>query len=84
MKRKIMILTAAILMAAGTAFGQVILTEEDPNHNRAEGDQTNFGVMVPAEGWDVDQWKYAPLDGGMLLLAGLGAAYLVGKRKKND
>lgn len=38
--------------------------------------------MVLSEGVNYDQWKYAPLDGGVLLLAGLGAAYLMGKRKK--
>lgn len=71
-----------MLMAVGTTFGQIIITEEDPNHNRAEQNTSNIGVMVLSEGVDYDQWKYAPLDGGILLLAGLGAAYLAGKRKK--
>ena len=82
MKRRIMSLMAVLLMAAGTAFGQIIITEEDANHNRAEQNTSNIGVMVLSEGVDYDQWKYAPLDGGVLLLAGLGAAYLIGKRKK--
>ena len=77
-----MSLMAVLLMAAGTAFGQIIITEEDANHNRAEQNTSNIGVMVLSEGVDYDQWKYAPLDGGVLLLAGLGAAYLIGKRKK--
>ena len=77
-----MSLMAVLLMAVGTAFGQIIVTEEDANHNRAEQNTSNIGVMVLSEGVDYDQWKYAPLDGGMLLLAGLGAAYLVSKRKK--
>lgn len=38
--------------------------------------------MVPAQGWDVDQWKYTPLDGGWLLLSGIGVAYLLRKRRK--
>ncbi len=82
MKRKVISLMAVLLMAVGTAFGQVIITDEDVNHNRAEQNQSNIGVMVLSEGVNYDQWKYAPLDGGVLLLAGLGAAYLVGKRKK--
>ncbi|MBR4391355.1 MAG: hypothetical protein IKT08_04540 [Bacteroidales bacterium] len=82
MKRRLISLTAAMLMAVGTTFGQIIITEEDPNHNRAEQNTSNIGVMVLSEGVDYDQWKYAPLDGGILLLAGLGAAYLAGKRKK--
>lgn len=73
---------AAMLMAVGTAFGQVIITDEDVNHNRAEQNTSNIGVMVLSEGVNMDQWKNAPLGSGILLLAGLGAAYLVGKRKK--
>ena len=69
-------------MMVAPVFGQIIITEEDPNHNRAEQNTSNIGVMVLSEGVNYDQWKYATLDGGMLLLAGLGAAYLVGKRKK--
>ena len=82
MKRKIIRLIAAMVMLAGTAFGQIIYTDEDYNHNRATGNTSDIGVMVPMQNADIDQWKYVPLDGGMFLLAGLGAAYLIGKRKK--
>lgn len=82
MKRKMISLMVAI-MFVGTAFGQIIVTNEDYNHNRSTENPTTFGVMVPMQGQNVDQWKIAPLDGGLLLLAGFGAAYLVGKRKKN-
>lgn len=84
MKRKMISLMAVLLMFAGTAFGQIIYTNEDHNHNRAGEDASNFGVMIPMQNVDYDQWKVTPLDGGFLLLAGLGAAYLVHKRKKND
>ena len=69
-------------MTVMPVIGQVIITDEDVNHNRAEQNTSNIGVMVLQEGVNYDQWKYSPLDGGVLLLAGLGAAYLVGKRKK--
>lgn len=82
MKKRIVILATTLLMAVAPVFGQIIITEEDPNHNRAEQNTSNIGVMVLSEGVNYDQWKYAPLDGGVLLLAGLGAAYLIGKRKK--
>ncbi len=82
MKKRIIILATAIMMAVAPAFGQIIITEEDANHNRAEQNNSNIGVMVLQEGVNYDQWKYAPLDGGVLLLAGLGVAYLMGKRKK--
>ena len=81
MKKRIVILATAIVMTVSSAFGQIIITEEDANHNRAEQNNSNIGVMVLSEGANYDQWKYAPLDGGVLLLAGLGAVYLLGKRK---
>lgn len=82
MKKRIIILATAIMMTVAPVFGQIIITEDDANHNRAEQNNSNIGVMVLQEGVNYDQWKYAPLDGGVLLLAGLGAAYLMGKRKK--
>jgi hypothetical protein len=82
MKKKMLTLMTVLMMAAGSAFAQVIITDEDVNHNRATRDAEEFGVMVPMQKFDGDQWKVAPLGNGILLLAGLGAAYLVKKRKK--
>ena len=82
MKKKMLTLMTVLMMAAGSAFAQVIITDEDVNHNRAEKNAQSVGVMVPMENVDWDQWKVAPLGNGILLLAGLGAAYLVKKRKK--
>ena len=81
MKKKMLSLVAALLLAVGPAIGQIIIQEGDANHNRAY-DQNAVSVMVPGEQMDVDQWKNAPLGNGVLLLAGLGAAYLIGKRRK--
>jgi hypothetical protein len=82
MKKKMLSLVAAVLLAVGPAIGQIIIQEGDANHNRAY-DQNAVSVMVPGELMDVDQWKHAPLGNGMLLLAGLGAAYALSKRKKD-
>ncbi len=82
MKKKVIAITAALFLSAGAAFSQVILTDEDFNHNRAQKDAQEFGVMVPGQNLNMDQWKLAPLGNGMLLLAGLGAAYLARKRRK--
>ena len=82
MKKKMLTLMTVLMMVAGSAFAQVIITDEDVNHNRATRDAEEFGVMVPMQKFDGDQWKVAPLGNGILLLAGLGAAYLVKKRKK--
>lgn len=83
MKKRILTLTAALLMAASPAISQVIITEGDIDHNRAEQAASEVTVMVPGQGWSLDQWKVAPLGEGVLLLAGLGMAYLIGKRKKD-
>ena len=50
MKRKVISLMAVVLMAAGSAFGQIIITDDDVNHNRAEQNTSNIGVMVLSEG----------------------------------
>lgn len=81
MKKRMLTLMTVLLMAVGSAFAQVIITDEDVNHNRTEADPNDFGVMVPMQNANMDQWKQAPLGSGILLLAGLGAAYLVKKRK---
>ena len=82
MKKKLIAIVAVLLMTVGSAFSQVIITDEDVNHNRNEVSPNEFGVMVPGQGYAMDQYKYTPLDGGLLLLAGLGAAYLLRKRKE--
>ena len=83
MKNKLIAIVAVLLMTVGTAFSQVILTDEDFNHNRANTDP-EFGVMVPMQNVNMDQWKQAPLGSGVLLLAGLGAAYVLRKRKQEE
>ena len=83
MKKKVIAIVAALFLTVGSAFSQVILTDEDVNHNRAQGTTPeNFGVMVAGQGLDIDQYKYTPLGSGVLLLAGLGAAYLIKKKRQ--
>ncbi len=82
MKKRMLSLVAALMLAVGPAIGQVIITEGDYNHNRGEQSAEEVSVMVPGQGMNTDQWKIAPLGNGVLLLAGLGAAYLLRKHKK--
>lgn len=82
MKKRLIILMLALFTAVGCSFAQIIYTDEDPSHIRAES-SGNFGVMVPMQGVSMDQWKFTPLGNGMLLLAGLGVGYLFRKRKEN-
>lgn len=68
-------------------FGQMILTEEDAGLNsRAGSSSADLGVMVPIQNSNLDQFteEYVPLANGLLLLAGLGGAYLLKKRKTEN
>ena len=78
-------MVTVLFMAVMPAMSQVFLTEEEMwESSRAEVDAEYIGNMVPMEDVVIDQWKHVPLGNGLLLLAGMGAAYLLGKRKKND
>ena len=81
MKKKLIILVAAMLLAIGPAVGQIIIQDGDESHHREGQTAEEVTVMVPSQGLFIDQWKIAPLGGGLLLLVGLGAAYLIGKRR---
>ena len=70
-------------MMAVPAMAQVFLDDEDLN-NRA-GSSEVPGAIIPEQDVTYDQFQpYVPVGEGILLLAGLAGAYLVGKRKKED
>lgn len=78
---KIKLLTAVtILFVAFPVKAQVFILDDE-----FEGTQRNpsvdFGLIVPYEGGDADQ--FVPLGEGVLVLATLGGAYLLKKRKKD-
>ena len=84
MKKKSIAIIVILFLAIQSAVGQIILTEEDVGINqRLSGDANTFGVMVPLQNSNLDQWKenHIPLGNGLLLLAGFGGAYLIRKRK---
>lgn len=85
MRKRTCVIVAVFLMAVQSVMGQIIYTQEDVGTNlRANGDPENFGVMVPLQNSNLDQYQeeYVPLSDGLLLLAGLGGAYLLKKKKK--
>ena len=83
MKKSIIIIIVAMLIGAfAPVKGQIIYTEEDAGINLRTQSNAPMGVMVPLQDVNYDQWKIAPLGNGALLLAGLGGAYLLGKRSK--
>ena len=80
MKKLIMTIAIATMLAV-PAMAQVFLDDEAVNDNRA-GRAEGPGAYGPEQNVTPDQ--YAPVGGGVLLLAGLAGAYLVGKRKKEE
>lgn len=85
MRKRTIIFVSIILMAIQTAMGQIIYTQEDQGTHLREGGSTpDFNVMVPLQNVNMDQFKTSsiPLSDGVLLLVGLGGAYLL-KKKRN-
>ena len=85
MNKRLIIILFAIILSVGSAFGQIIYTDEDEGlHPRSGSSSNELGVMVPMQNSNLDQWKeeYVPLTDGLLLLVGLGGAYLIKKRNK--
>lgn len=85
MKKSIVIIIIALLIGCFKPLSaQIIYTQEDAGINpRAQVNSDAIGVMVPMQNSNMDQWKQAPVGNGLLLLAGMGGAYLLSKRKKN-
>lgn len=82
MKKLIIAITTILTLATAPAMAQVFLDEGDDFDNRTRLSEGDFGAMVPSQDVEVDQ--YVPVGEGILLLAGLAGAYLVGKRRKEE
>ena len=80
--KKLIAITAAMMMATAPAMAQVFLDDMDNSSNRGEMTQNVFGVMVLSQ--DVNYDQFTPIGSGALLLAGLAGVYLIGKRKKEE
>ena len=76
----IVIITLLVMMSH-TAYSQMFLMDFDQDGNPRDPAE-DMGTIIPIEGLDVDQ--YVPIGDGILLLAGLGGAYLLAKKKKKD
>ena len=81
MKRRIIAIAAAMMLFAAPAMSQVFILEDDEwNNKRTGSDSPN--QWVPEQNVTYDQ--SVPAGEGILLLAGLAGAYLLGKRKKEQ
>ena len=82
MKRLALTIAMVLGMMLGTN-AQVFMMDDDGDNGRV-GAGDEISVIVPIHGVEYDQTNYTPLGGGALLLAGLGAAYLMRKKNKQN
>jgi len=72
----------ALTMYPGRAMSQIFLTQDDMENSLRAPAPSDFVIPVPYEGGDLDE--YIPVGSGVWLLAGLGGAYLLSKRRKRS
>lgn len=82
-KHIILIAMTALLALSIPVKAQIFLLEDEHEHSQRVN-HTEFNVPIPYQGDDSDQYLYVPLGSGWLLLAGLGSAYLMGKKRKKE
>ncbi len=84
MKKRIIAIAAALMMASAPAMAQVFIMEEDDyNGKRQNTPSGQLSVDLPGIYDSGEDW-YTPVGEGLLVLAGLAGAYLVGKRRKEE
>ena len=87
MKKLIMTIAIVLGMTMGT-FAQEAEIEERGLFGKGGMTKSNlFGLVAPEDPYGEDNQEAedpAPLGSGIAVLMGLGAAYLVGKRRKED
>ena len=87
---KKLILTIAIVLGMGmSTFAQEVEVEERGLFGKGGMTRGNlFGLVAPDDPYGEDnqdaEEPEGPLGSGIAVLMGLGAAYLVGKRRKED
>ena len=88
---KKLIMTIAIVLGLGmSTFAQEEIQYEEKGlfgMGEAKGNRGLFGLVAPQEPYSDENQEAdqpGPLGSGVAVLMGLGAAYLVGKRRKED
>ena len=82
--RKAFCLMAIAFLVTGPATAQVFIMEEESNSNRDPEEINGFYGNVIYHGLSADQPNWVPLGSGAMLLATLGGAYLIAKKKNNN
>ena len=76
----ILLIVVTILFVACPAMAQVFIMDDEFEGTMRQNTE-DFGLIVPIEGLDSDQ--YLPLGDGLLVLVVLSGEYLMKKRKKS-
>ena len=82
MNKRIITIAAVLMMAVAPAMAQVFIDDEDAN-SRAGTDDPSMYIDNPWFYSDGNDW-FVPVGEGIIMLAGLAGAYLIGKRKKES
>ena len=81
--RKSIILFVTMLLMALPMHSQVFLTQKDLDEERQlQWEDAKLIIPIQEKGSEEEE-SYAPMGSGLALLAALGGAYLLGKRKKD-
>ena len=80
MQKRIITIAAMLFLAVAPLRSQIFILSEEEMNTRATTEVPPLGVLVPNQ--DVPNDQFVPLGEGVLLLAGMGGAFLVAKRKK--
>jgi hypothetical protein len=84
MKKRIIAIAAALMMATAPAMAQVFIMEDDDyNGKRQNTPSGQLSVDLPGIYNSGEDW-FTPVGEGLFVLAGLAGAYLVGKRRKEE
>lgn len=75
------VLLSVLTLWSGSLRAQVFIMEDDHGGDIRLKESESF-IPVPYQGTSLDEYLYAPLGEGWLLLAGLGGAYLLRKKSK--
>ena len=82
------VLTIAIVLGMSISsfaeYGGGLFYRGEVSEGIYQKKERNVNPLLPFHNWNVDQDANAPLGSGIALLVGLGAAYALNKRRKQD
>lgn len=78
--KTVLLIVALLMVTTVTTRAQVFIDDDEFGGTMRQELEDGWTLVTPAEGLDTDQ--FTPLDGGWLLMTGLGVSYLLSRRKK--